>query len=142
MSAGSGIVHSERNEGGNSCRLLQIWIEPDRRSQTPGYEQKPFTIGPSWTLLADPAGAESALGIGAPARLWRARPAAGQALPLGLAAGARGWLQLIEGTVSLAGPGEPAPHLAAGDGLGFAAGRLRALHAGPGGADLLLFELR
>ena len=28
MSAGSGIVHSEINQTGAPCRLLQIWIEP------------------------------------------------------------------------------------------------------------------
>jgi redox-sensitive bicupin YhaK (pirin superfamily) len=141
MSAGSGIVHSEMNEGSGDCRLLQIWIEPQRRGQDPGYEQKPFTIGSSWTPLADPDGADGALWIGAAARLWRARPTAGQVLPLELAAGSRGWLQLIEGTVSLAAPGGGVPPLAAGDGLGFTAAGLTSLQAGAEGADLLLFEL-
>jgi redox-sensitive bicupin YhaK (pirin superfamily) len=141
MTAGSGIVHSEMNEGSRDCRLLQIWIEPERRSQEPAYEQKPFAIGSSWTLLADPDGADGALRIGAAARLWRARPAAGQILPLELSAGSRGWLQLIEGTVNPAGPEGGAPPLAAGDGLGFAAARLSSLHTGAEGADLLLIEL-
>jgi redox-sensitive bicupin YhaK (pirin superfamily) len=141
MSAGSGIVHSEMNEASSDCRLLQIWIEPARRGQEPGYEQKPFTIGSAWTLLADPDGADGAVRIGAAARLWRARPAAGQLLPLALSPGSRGWLQLIAGTVSPAGPGGAVPLLAAGDGLGFAAARLSSLQTGAEGADLLLFEL-
>jgi redox-sensitive bicupin YhaK (pirin superfamily) len=139
MSAGSGIVHSEMNEASSDCRLLQIWIEPAQRCQEPGYEQKPFAIDSSWTLLADPARADGALRIGAAARLWRAQPVAGQVLEL--SPGSRGWLQLIEGSVSPAGPGEAVPSLAAGDGLGFAAARLSSLHTGAEGADVLLFEL-
>ena len=141
MSAGRGIVHSEMNDGPGDCRLLQIWIEPQRLGQEPGYEQKPFAIAASWTLLADPDGADGALRIGAAARLWRARPTAGQVLPLQLAAGSRGWLQLIVGTVSPAGPGEGVPPLAAGDGLGVTPAGLTSLQAGAEGADLLLFEL-
>ncbi len=141
MSAGGGIVHSEMNEGSSDCRLLQIWIEPQQRGQEPGYEQKPFAIATSWTLLADPDGAAGALKIGAPARLWRARPAAAQVLPLQLAAGSRGWLQLIAGTVTPVGPGEAWLPLVAGDGLGFPAAGLASLQAGAEGADLLLFEL-
>jgi len=141
MSAGRGIVHSEMNEGSSDCRLLQIWIEPQQRGQEPGYEQKPFAIAASWTLLADPDGAAGALRIGAPAKLWRARPTAAQVLPLELSPGSRGWLQLIEGTVTPACPGGGASPLAAGDGLGFPAGGLTSLQAGAEGADLLLFEL-
>jgi redox-sensitive bicupin YhaK (pirin superfamily) len=143
MSAGTGIIHSEWNEGAEPCRLLQIWIEPERRGLAPDYEQKPFSIGPDWTLLVDPTGASGALRIARPARVWRAQPGPHQALPLPLDAGARGWLQLIEGTVTLSPATAEAtgPNLTAGDGLGFVAGQLRELRAGPEGADLLLFEL-
>ncbi|EAQ75577.1 hypothetical protein WH5701_01975 [Synechococcus sp. WH 5701] len=49
MSAGTGVVHSEINESGSPCRLLQIWIEPSSRGIKPAYEQKPSasaTTGP------------------------------------------------------------------------------------------------
>jgi redox-sensitive bicupin YhaK (pirin superfamily) len=139
MSAGTGIQHSEWNEGAQLCRLLQIWIEPGQRGLAPGYEQKPFTIGPGWTRLADPDGADGALRIAAPARLWRAQPPAGADLPVELAAGSRGWLHLVAGSVTVSGGGSLV--LSAGDGLGFAADRFNALRAGADGADLLLFEL-
>lgn len=42
MSAGSGIVHSEINEGDRACRLLQIWIEPEAHGLPPAYEQNPY----------------------------------------------------------------------------------------------------
>ena len=76
------------------------------------------------------------MAIERPLRLWRARPRAGDALALPLAAGRPGWLQLIDGALE-----EPLP-LQSGDGLGFASGALRApLIAAASGADLLLFEL-
>ena len=54
MSAGTGVVHSEINEGDQPCRLLQLWIEPSSTGIAPTYEQKPFAIGPGWTPLLDP----------------------------------------------------------------------------------------
>jgi len=136
MSAGSGVVHSEMNSGEQPCRLLQIWIEPERRGTPPAYEQQPFTVGLDWTLLLDPDRREGAMAIQRPVRLWRARPRAGDVLSLPLAKGRLGWLQLIDGALT-----EPLP-LQRGDGLGLAAGALTApLIAAAGGADLLLFEL-
>jgi redox-sensitive bicupin YhaK (pirin superfamily) len=137
MSAGTGVVHSEINQGGTPCRLLQIWIEPTSAGIAPAYEQKPFAIGAGWTPLLDPNGAEGAMAIHRPVRLWRARPGAGDRLSLALGSGSQGWIQLI------AGAGEADGHaLQRGDGLGFAAGQLEAFTAVTGGADLLLFELR
>lgn len=143
LSAGTGIHHSEINGGDRACRLLQIWIEPDRPGLTPSYEQRHFDIGPTWCCLVSPAAAAGGLTIAAPIRLWRARPTAGQSLSLPLAPGTRGWIQVIDGALEVTalegapGPGLP---LAAGDGLGFAAGLLKDLRADPE-ADLLLFEL-
>jgi redox-sensitive bicupin YhaK (pirin superfamily) len=141
MSAGTGVVHSEMNSGDGPCRLLQIWIEPDRHGIPPAYGQKPFRIGRDWTLLIDPAAAGGAMAIQRPVRLWRARPGAADVLALPaalLAAGADrpAWLQLIDGALT-----GPLP-MERGDGLGFRADGLEGpLQAGDRGADLLLFEL-
>jgi hypothetical protein len=137
MSAGTGVVHSEMNEGDQPCRLLQIWIEPSSLGTAPGYEQKPFAIGAGWTPLLDPERTGEAMAIQRPVRLWRAQCAAGASLPLAIASGSQGWIQLIEGSGAADGQA-----LERGDGLGFAAGALQAFSAGPAGADLLLFELR
>lgn len=148
MSAGSGLLHSEINGGAIPTRLLQIWIEPSRRGLPPGYDQRPFELGPHWRCLVAPDGAAGALTIAAPVRLWRARPMAAGVLSLPLSAGCGGWIQMISGEVELAlaptaGPGDGGSRLGLGpgDGLGFPAAALRQLSAGPAGADLLLFEL-
>jgi redox-sensitive bicupin YhaK (pirin superfamily) len=143
MSAGTGVVHSEVNEGEQPCRLLQIWIEPSSTGIEPAYEQKPFAIGAGWTPLLDPSGSGSggAMTIHRPVRLWRSQPAAGASLELPLAPGAQGWLQLIDGSV--AWEGLPM-RLQRGDGLGFSAEPAAGVtlsDAAPG-TDLLLFELR
>ena len=137
MSAGTGVVHSEINEGHQPCRLLQIWIEPSSTGLAPAYEQKPFTIGPGWTPLLDPEQVGGAMAIHRPVRLWRARPDPGESLSLAIGSGSQGWIQLIEGAGVADGHA-----LQQGDGLGFAAGSLASFTAGSGGADLLLFELR
>ena len=146
MSAGTGVVHSEVNEGSQPCRLLQIWIEPSDAGLPPAYEQKPFAIGSGWTPLLDPAGSDGAMAIQRPVRLWRAQPAAGQTLPLTMTAGSRCWIQLIEGGGGLSLPDSGKwMELQRGDGLGFSADGSQqpdGFTAGPKGADLLLFELR
>jgi len=150
MSAGSGIVHSEINEGDQPCRLLQIWIVPDANGLPPAYEQKPFPLEADWTPLIDPEGAGGAMAIHRSARLWRARAAAGQTLPLPAAPDPFGWIQLIDGDVQLQFGADSASAAAGmaltrGDGLGFtgedAAAPIHALTAGPRGADLLWFAL-
>ncbi|MDH4405615.1 MAG: pirin family protein [Cyanobium sp. D14.bin.5] len=136
MSAGTGVVHSEINQGDKPCRLLQIWIEPSSTGIAPAYEQKPFAIGTGWAPLLDPEQADGAMAIHRPVRLWRAQPGAGETLSLALGTGRQGWIQLIDGA------GEANGHpLQQGDGLGYGAGKLEAFTAGSGGADLLLFEL-
>jgi redox-sensitive bicupin YhaK (pirin superfamily) len=136
MSAGTGVVHSEINQGDKPCRLLQIWIEPSSTGIAPAYEQKPFAIGRGWTPLLDPEQAHGAMAIHRPVRLWRAQPGAGETLSLVLGKGRKGWIQLIDG----AGDANGHP-LQQGDGLGYGAGKLEAFTAGAAGADLLLFEL-
>ncbi|MFM7235308.1 MAG: pirin family protein [Cyanobium sp.] len=136
MSAGTGVVHSEINEGATACRLLQIWIEPSSAGIAPAYEQKPFAIGPGWTPLLDPNQADGAMAIHRPVRLWRAQPDAGQTLSLAISSGSHGWIQLIDGAGAADGQA-----LQQGDGLGFAAGTLARFTAAATGADLLLFEL-
>jgi redox-sensitive bicupin YhaK (pirin superfamily) len=140
MSAGTGVVHSEMNLGEQPCRLLQIWIEPSVTGLPPAYEQKPFEVGRGWSALLDPQSAEGAMAIRRPVRLWRARPEPGDNLPITLAEGERGWLQLIEGSGQIRSSHGTAS-LARGDGLGFGEAAVEGFTAGAAGADLLFFAL-
>jgi len=144
MGAGTGVVHSEINQGERPCRLLQIWIEPSAAGAPPTYAQQAFSIGSSWTPLVGPG----ALAIHRPVRLWRAQPRAtaipGASPPLELAVGTghQGWLQMINGCGLIhTNQGLEPIQVQRGDGLGFAPGELTAFEAIGPDADLLLFEL-
>jgi redox-sensitive bicupin YhaK (pirin superfamily) len=137
MSAGTGVVHSEMNQGPLPCRLLQIWIEPQALGIPPAYEQKPFPLQPAWTPLLDPGRAAGALAIHRQVQLWRTQlqPGATLALP---PLGGQLWLQMIEGAL------EQPWLLRRGDGLGWQhqpQAKPPALQASADGADLLLFAL-
>jgi len=45
MSAGSGLTHSEMNEGADTVRLLQIWIMPNAKRLTPNYGDRKYAWG-------------------------------------------------------------------------------------------------
>lgn len=49
MSAGTGVLHSEQNDGKETLRFLQIWILPDRNGYTPNYGDYMF----DWDLRKD-----------------------------------------------------------------------------------------
>jgi redox-sensitive bicupin YhaK (pirin superfamily) len=144
LSAGSGIIHSEFNHGSRPCRFLQIWIQPDSTGIHPMYHQRRYAFDDAWTLLIDPARAEGALSIHRSVRLWRARPSQARSLPVPIAPGSRGWLQMVDGAVDVEFQVEPAgamARLVQGDGLGFPAGLVRSITSADSTADLLLFEL-
>ena len=143
MSAGSGIVHSEINQTGAPCRLLQIWIEPAQLGIQPAYEQKPFAIGEGWTPLIEPDATDEAMAIERRVHLWRAQPQRQQPLPLPAAKERWIWIQVIDGELTLNSEGSPQQSLQRGDGVGLiqeaaTQGELIGLSER---ADVLLFAL-
>ena len=142
MSAGHGIEHSEFNASQDApVHFLQIWIQPDRVNAPPAYAQRAFDPAQRqgrWAPLASPDGAGGSLAIRQQARLLGALLPPGEGVPLEPEAGRRYWLHVAQGEIDAGGE-----RLSAGDALGLegetAARLLRG--AGPGAADVLLFDL-
>ncbi len=65
MSAGTGVKHSEFNHAqGKQTHLLQIWIEPNVRGISPGYEEKHFSTQEKrgqLRLIASPDGRDGSV---------------------------------------------------------------------------------
>jgi hypothetical protein len=82
MSAGSGVVHSERNHEDVPTTLFQIWIFPDAPGGKPGWGARQFPkgdrAGTFVTLASGVAGDEEALPIRADARVVGATIRAGE----------------------------------------------------------------
>ena len=57
MSAGTGVRHSEINDGDEQVHLLQIWIIPNERDAQPNYQQirlDPHDAPNQWHLICGP----------------------------------------------------------------------------------------
>jgi redox-sensitive bicupin YhaK (pirin superfamily) len=139
MSAGTGILHSEFNPSSSQeTHLLQIWIEPARRSTAAGYEQQALPVEElrgRWRLVASPDGAEGSTTIGQDARLYASILEAGADARYALAPGRLAWVQMVRGRLALNGQA-----LAAGDGAAIAAETSLEFVAGEE-AEFLLFDL-
>ncbi len=137
MHAGTGILHSEFNPSETApVHLLQIWIYPDRKGHTPGYQQKRFAdqIG-RWVLAASRDGAEGSLTVHQDVRLSVAKVEPGQTLPYELAEGRGAFLHVATGAVTVGGH-----ELAAGDAVAVE-DESRIEVVGREAAEVLLFDL-
>lgn len=139
MTAGSGIQHSEFNHSETEpVRLLQIWIFPDTKGLTPGYEE---TVFPDEALenklveVASPTPANGAVKIHQDAKLLVSRLTPGHTVEHSLAEGRSAWLQVAKGSVSLNGT-----PLKEGDGAAITAESALTISAETK-AEVLLFDL-
>ena len=104
ISAGAGIQHSEYNGSPvEPVHFLQIWIMPDERGVKPEYVERSFGgIQPGVLhLIASKSGRDGSLSIHQDADVYVAKLNANAALDHGFAAGRSGWLQLIEGRLTV-----------------------------------------
>src|SRR5262245_48710532 len=116
ITAGTGVLHSEFNPSrGEPVHLYQIWLLPERRGLTPGYEQKAFPAEGKdgrWQLVASRDGREGSLTVHQDVSLSLAALEAGQELGYRLPVGRNAWLQVTRGAVTVNGQ-----ELSAGDAL-------------------------
>jgi quercetin 2,3-dioxygenase len=103
MSAGTGVLHSEKNPSAtNPVHFLQIWLLPARRGVAPGYEQKHFAPEEKQgqlRLVASRDGREGSITINQDASLYAALLGPGQGTRLELGDGRYAWVQVARGEV-------------------------------------------
>lgn len=132
------MTHSEFNASNKeSLRFLQIWIEPDIRGGTPGYQQKDF--GRKWglTKVVTPTGEGGTLKIKQDASLYQLLMRPGQTETLSVEPGRKVYIHLIDGELELLGQ-----TLKAGDGAQITKlGQLQLIAKGGDNIRALVFDL-
>src|SRR3954467_3972183 len=110
MTAGKGVVHSEGNHSKTEgVHLLQIWILPEARGITPGYEQKTFSAAEKTNqlrLVAAPVAdqqKDGAVELHQDARIFATVLTPGGEATHQLASGRFAWVQVARGAVELNG---------------------------------------
>jgi quercetin 2,3-dioxygenase len=140
MSAGSGIRHSEYNPSDSEpVHFLQIWLLPDEEGLTPSYEQKSFADAEKrgrLRLVASRDGRDGSVRIHQDADLYASLLDKDEAVTHRLAAGRRGWIQVVRGAVAVNGK-----DLGAGDGAAASALPELTVTAAADGSEVLLFDL-
>ena len=106
ISAGTGIQHSEFNGSPvDPVHFLQIWIMPDRHGVKPEYAEKSFQGIESGRLhlIASKSGRDGSIPIHQDADVYVARLPAAGIMEHGFAPTRSGWVQLIEGELTVNG---------------------------------------
>jgi len=142
MSAGTGILHSEKSDAGHDVHFVQMWVVPDTEKIAPGYDQ--LDVGSaleSGDLLVVASGMprhrhDSAISMRQEhAALYAARlaPGAGTVSPVAPLA----HLFVARGSVQLEGAGV----LGTGDAARITGADGQRVTAGPDGAEVLMWEM-
>ncbi len=139
MTAGTGVLHSERNPlPDEETHLLQIWLLPERRGLKPSYEQRSFPLESRkgrLTLLASRDGREGSVTVHQDVALYSALLSEGDAVSYPMRQGRYAWVQMVRGAASLNGV-----ELKAGDGAAVS-GESKLELVGRSSSDVLLFDL-
>jgi len=137
MAAGTGVLHSEFNPGGDPVHLLQIWIMPAKKGVKPHYAEKAMAKAETGKLhlITSNTGRDESIAINQDAELYLARLEPGQTVSHELQANRHAWVHVAEGEVTLNGQ-----KLAGGDGAAVSdESRLELKAAKP--SQVLLFDL-
>jgi redox-sensitive bicupin YhaK (pirin superfamily) len=135
MSAGTGVMHSEKNASAMPVHFLQIWILPERHGITPSYEQKAFPASERENrlrLVASHDGRDGSLTIHQDVDLYTATLRDAN-VTFDFRPNRYGWLQVARGAVAVNGI-----DLRAGDGVAIEK-EPQVTIAGDG--EVLLFDL-
>lgn len=145
MRAGTGIVHSEWNASDHEeLRFMQIWLRPRRLSAAPAYSELVFrdddenrdSLGAEVRTVASADGRAGSLAIDQDAVVSIVSLPPGEAVGIPDESARSCWLQVLEGSLTLAGD-----RLDAGDGVAVGNERGIAFKAQTP-ARVLLFDLQ
>lgn len=107
MSAGTGIRHSEFNPSQDAqTHLLQIWLHPDQRGHTPGYDQRQYSREDRTDrlrVIASGDGRDGSIAIHQDARILTSLVSPGKRVEHEVLAGRHVWLQVARGSVQANG---------------------------------------
>ena len=105
MSAGTGIVHSEFNHSKTApVHLLQIWILPERKGLSPGYEQRTFSRAQKLNklcLIASPDARDGSVRVQQDLSLYAAILTENTELVYPVTAQRGVWVQVVRGSVKI-----------------------------------------
>lgn len=140
MSAGSGVLHSEKNPSEKEgVHLLQIWLLPNEKNASPRYDQKNFSEAEKLgklRVVASQDGRDGSVAVRQDVNLYASVLEADQKVELSLAPGRHAWVQVARGGIQLNGQ-----KLEAGDGAAISDEKSLRFEAGSGKAEFLVFDL-
>jgi redox-sensitive bicupin YhaK (pirin superfamily) len=139
ITAGTGVLHSEFNPSKTDwVHLYQIWLLPNKKGLTPGYEELVVNghqeLG-KLRLVASPDGDDGSLTIHQDARIYIGSLDSHQKVSHAIERGRAAWLQILDGNVNLAGE-----KLETGDGAAITGEDAVALE-GSAPSQVMLFDL-
>jgi redox-sensitive bicupin YhaK (pirin superfamily) len=139
MSAGSGVVHSEKNKMENEdTHFFQIWIMPNQGGGTPGYGQKSFETelnNNKLVLVVSENGRDGSIDIKQDADMYISRLKANETVDFTVRPQRGAWVQVVKGLINVNGV-----EIKTGDGLAIETEGVLNFKA-TGDSEFILFDL-
>lgn len=104
LSAGTGITHSEKNEGDEEVHLIQTWILPNAKNRTPQYGSKVYDAEERhnrWLHLIAAEGMEGITNIYQDANMYVTELDNGEKLHFELGTDRQAYVKVMEGEVRI-----------------------------------------
>lgn len=139
MTAGTGVLHSEYSSPSEETHLLQIWILPEEKDLTPGYEQTFFAPEDKkgkLKLVASRAGTDGSVTINQDVNLYSSILAKDEEVSHELAENRHAWIQVVKGEIFVKGE-----ILSQGDGAAISEEKLLKIKSLADESEFLLFDL-
>jgi len=104
LSAGTGIIHSEKNESNEEVHLIQTWILPQAKGLQPQYGSKVFTYEArhnKWLHIIAPLGTPGIINIYQDANMYVSQLDQCESLTFELGKGRQLYVKLMEGEANI-----------------------------------------